>query len=1261
MEDRRRLDETRVSPDMPDDDATDPGDATTRPPVRRAEPEQLPPGSKVGRFTVSRVLGTGGMSIVYEATDEELKRRVALKVVKPGTVEPGNRERERALPLHEAQTIASLNHPNVVTVYEVGEIEDELFLAMEFVDGVTLGRWLAGERSRKEILDVFIQAGEGLAAAHAAGVVHRDFKPDNALIGADGRLRVLDFGLATIKGDKPSLDVAPVQPAEQTLAEGLKTFIGLSGGGTPLYMSPEQHLEEDVDARSDQFSFCIALYEVLYDRRPFEAATYSGFVSRVITGKVHERPPDSEVPMWLDRLVRKGLSPKREDRYASMEALLDEMTTAMEFEEVRRGRARAEVEGARAAMLRGDNLEARAKLRQALEVEDSSLARALWSKLSADPLIWKKACGQEATAVDVSPDGKTIAAGGLDGNLYLVDPVDRSTRVIRYRAEPIVRVAYAPDGTVYTADEVGHLARLRPGRSTPTPVGDRDNMTRGLSVSPDGAWLVSGGATGVIHLWKIGNEVEAVEVRQFAGHTGAILDCRFTPSGEQLVSAGADGTVRIWDFESGAVETKLEGHAVNVPASALAVSPDGKRLAFPCADDNAIRVLERDLGGWKLRTRLMGHTGVVSGVRFINGAACLISASHDGTLRVWPLETDIAPRVFPTKTQASDLQVLPDGRHVVSTGANLSLWDATITPAESQTRGHRGDVNAVVFNRDGTRIASAGTGGFVKIWDVELGEEIRSWPSDSSTITSAALSPDDQTLATCGYDSSVRLWNARSGKETGRLLGHTGGISAVAFLNNEVVTCGWDGSIRWWDLRQGVQIGVAPGAQPGFAVDAHASGSIAQGGASFVRVAGSNREIEWHIELENTLVLGVAWSGDGTRLAWSTENELCVRTLPAGTTQSRPLPGRAQRVAFSRDGRRVAGACRDGVVRLWDLEGDEIVELHGHSAAVFHVAFSPDDRRIASGSDDGTLRLWDVRAERAIWRGIALLPNLDALTHRGWQRPDGGTPGAGGTQWASRLSQALCGDTSASHAWLAMEDGGVEAWSLEQDRCVGRWDFGRVRRLESTTSGCYVETAEGITRVSIRGPDWRQGASNVWTVHGDGLWAAEDNEIVVRGPDGTEIQRIRRPAGLTAVAPVHGRVVAGFREGAIQFLSRSSESHSDPAFEDVSASPVIRIAEGPLDTVVTCHSDGSVGLLSLSDGTLLQQLKVHGAAIRVAQTGGKLAVLSDLGGVGVMDLSVFNLPYAELVRRVWLRVPVVWEGGRVSPQHPPESHPFRES
>jgi serine/threonine protein kinase len=346
----------------------------TTPPITRA--------AAIGRYLVLSLIGKGGMGEVYAAYDPELDRKVAIKLLRV----QGNQAEAaagRARLMREAQAIAKLSHPNVVVVYDVGAFHDQVFMAMEFVDGHTLSYWMhAAPRHWTEVIKVFSEAGRGLAAAHEKDLVHRDFKPDNVMLGAGGQVRVMDFGLArvVIGRDGPAtslLDVATSSPAavapsapalaslplsvppssrltpsfdvtdlDSTRAlshrngavtgsrpitnssgEGPSLHLTETGSmmGTPAYMSPEQFLGHHTDARTDQFSFCVALYEALYGERPFAGSSLASLTASVTEGRIRKPAPGKDVPAWVRDIVLRGLNVDPDARWPSLRALLAEL------------------------------------------------------------------------------------------------------------------------------------------------------------------------------------------------------------------------------------------------------------------------------------------------------------------------------------------------------------------------------------------------------------------------------------------------------------------------------------------------------------------------------------------------------------------------------------------------------------------------------------------------------------------------------------------------------------------------------------------------------------------------------------------------------------------------------------------------------------------------------------------------------------------------------------------------------------------------
>ena len=271
-------------------------------------------GPRLGRFTILERIGAGNMGVVFTAYDDVLDRKIAVKVLR------GGGEGASLRLLREAQAMARVAHPNVVTVHEVGTSLDQVYVAMEFIRGVTLQVWQREPgRAWTDIVDAYAQAGRGLQAAHAAGLIHRDFKPANAMIDADGRVRVLDFGLvrSQIELQQPLTDAS----ASRHLMSVQLTQAG-DVLGTPAYMSPEQIRGLEIGPAADQFSLCVSLYEGLYGALPFAGDSFAALFRSIQRHRLPDPPRNSKVPTWLRAVLLRGLHPVPEDRYPSIAALL---------------------------------------------------------------------------------------------------------------------------------------------------------------------------------------------------------------------------------------------------------------------------------------------------------------------------------------------------------------------------------------------------------------------------------------------------------------------------------------------------------------------------------------------------------------------------------------------------------------------------------------------------------------------------------------------------------------------------------------------------------------------------------------------------------------------------------------------------------------------------------------------------------------------------------------------------------------------------
>ncbi|HEY2902233.1 MAG TPA: bifunctional serine/threonine-protein kinase/formylglycine-generating enzyme family protein [Polyangia bacterium] len=296
--------------------------------------EILTRGTLVGRYLVVERLGAGAMGVVYAAYDPKLDRKIALKLLRPKEG-VGDQARRTARLEREAQAIAKLSHPNVVGIFDVGVHEGQVFMAMEYLAGGTLHDWVAAKkRPWREIVKMFIEVGHGLAAAHVEGLIHRDFKPENVLLDKNGAPKVVDFGLVRLSAaadltesgaiERSASGESESQSVEPSPRAGGSASLTRTGAltGTPAYMAPEQFLGKPIDARTDQFAFCVALYEALYGERPFAGETVLSLADSVTEGRMRALAKGTDVPAWVRACVIQGLRVDPTERYSEIDQLL---------------------------------------------------------------------------------------------------------------------------------------------------------------------------------------------------------------------------------------------------------------------------------------------------------------------------------------------------------------------------------------------------------------------------------------------------------------------------------------------------------------------------------------------------------------------------------------------------------------------------------------------------------------------------------------------------------------------------------------------------------------------------------------------------------------------------------------------------------------------------------------------------------------------------------------------------------------------------
>jgi len=938
-------------------------------------------GSRPGknRFRILRAHARGGLGEVFLAKDTELNRDVALKEIQDRHARnPESRSRF----LLEAEVTGALEHPGIVPVYGLGQYADgRPFYAMRFVKGdslreairkfheqnvgardITFGE--VGVEFRK-LLGRFIDVCQAIEYAHSRGVLHRDLKPGNIMLGKYGETLVVDWGLAKVVGR-----------AERHKNSGDGTICPEGGSGsaptqlgaaigTPAYMSPEQAAGriEELGPGTDVYSLGATLYHLLTGRPPFQGGTAQEILQRVQSGSF-PRPSEAwpevaKIPgkdragpcrrgarfsPALEAICLKAMALNPQTRYASAGDLAQDMERFLADEPVS---ARQEPWN--------DQLRRWGRKHQTAVVALSvgglvataaAIGRGLGGDLALATGVLVALAGLTALA-SITARKNLLLSRAITGLTQAKLEADAARRRAERSADESRRNLYVSRMNLmqknWEADQVAIALDLLRNYGPESPQADLrgfewhyfarqvdlalttlagHSVVGSVTFSADGTRLASASEDNTIRVWDVATGEETATL---TGHSQGIQSVVFSPDGTRLASAGWDETIKLWELATGKEIATLTGHSQGILS--VAFSPDGRRIASGSWDKT---VKLWDLSTGQETAHLQGHSGWVLSVAFSPDGTRLASASVDNTIKLWEVATGRESATLEGHSHLiTRVTFSPDGTRLVSTSYDqtIRLWDVFRGQETAILTGHSGEILSVAFRPDGRQLASGGVDRTLRLWDVITGQNTATLTGHSQEILCVAFSRDGMQLATGSGDKTVRLWDVATGDNTAHLKGHSEAVYSVAFSPDGTrLASASHNLIKLWDV-----------------FTPHDTATL-------------------HGHLRS--IHSVAFSPDGQRLATGSEDHTIKLWDVATGQQTATLAGHFQTVksvVFSPDGTRLASGSIDSTIKLWDVaSGQETATLTGHSGGVRGLAFSPDGTRLASGSDDTTIKLWEV-------------------------------------------------------------------------------------------------------------------------------------------------------------------------------------------------------------------------------------------------------------------------------------------------------------
>lgn len=933
----------------------------------------------IGGYTIERVIGIGGMATVYEAMQDQPRRRVALKVMRHGLTHTSALQRFR----YESEVLARLHHPNIAQIFEAGACDaghgvTTPFFAMEYIEDATPITTFAAQRklSLAERLEMFVAVCQAVQHGHQLGVIHRDLKPGNILVDAHGRPKVIDFGVARS---------ADPQHERITQHTDMGQLIG-----TLHYMSPEQCTHENpVTIRTDVYSLGVLLYELLCGRLPHDFSNTPIPEALRVIRDVSPPPPcthRSDLRGDLEAIIMMAMDKEPDRRYATAAALAADVRRHLQHETIE-ARPPTMVYRCRLFVRRHRILVVASAAVLAAIVAGGVLS----TRFAYETMIESQRRLAAETKAITERDAARWQA-------YIAN-IAGSFAALQSNEFPKMRSRLAATVREHRGWEWRLLSGLSDRSRRAITV--HEDMVEAFDVSHDGTTFATGSYDGSLRVWNVDDGVGIACIQATPG--ADVYSVSFSPDGQRVVSGSEDRSVRIWDVQTGAEVCLLGLH--ESPVMSVSWGPSNQIIS---ADDGG-RAHVWDANSCKLRESLTDQPNGITGVAYSDDGSYLLTWNNVGD--VWLRDANLGDRcdgwnfgdIVQSAAFSSDASQVavggPAGKVAVwSTEEGTTLHEFAVPKNEST-------VQSLTFSNDGRHLAIGLVNRSIVLWSLPKEHSVEELRGHAEAVTGVWFASDDRSILSCSRDRTVRQWGIDASTETGRittLAGHDDMLLTTAFSpdGSMVASAGRDRTIRLWDPELGQLLGVLAGHTDyihglAFSPDGRLLASATYDPSVGIWCTRSGRLLRT-IDHPDRLWT-VAFSPDGQRLATGGNDQL-IRIWDASTfAQVATLSGHNARVnylAYSPDGRLLASASRDQTVRVWNVEtGEPLHLLSGHKSDVFSVAFSPDGERLFSGSRDQTVRVWDpvrgeamgvLSGEGQLITGVAVSPDGSRLAAGSW-------------------------------------------------------------------------------------------------------------------------------------------------------------------------------------------------------------------------------------------------------------------------------------